>query len=149
MSTYILTTKELEKLLQNQYVERCSERSITYTPEYKKWALNQYKEGIGPREIWRKAGFDMCLLRHDYPKQCLRRWRVVVQKKGEAGLIESRGKNSSGRPKTKGLTDGDKIKRLELQVKYLEAENSFLAQLRARRAESNSGHIKNSKSLEK
>jgi hypothetical protein len=44
--------------------------------------------------------------------------------------------------------DKAKLKRLELQVKYLEAENDFLAKLRAKRAESNSGRLKNIKSLD-
>lgn len=42
--------------------------------------------------------------------------------------------------------DKDKMKRLELQVKYLEAENDFLAKLRAKRAERNSGHVRSMKS---
>lgn len=42
--------------------------------------------------------------------------------------------------------DKAKLKRLELQVKYLKAENDFLAKLRAKRAESNSGLKKNTKS---
>ncbi len=51
------------------------------------------------------------------------------------GLAETRGKGSSGRPRTKNLSDTDKIKRLETQVAYLKAENDFLAKLRAKRAE--------------
>jgi hypothetical protein len=37
------------------------------------------------------------------------------------------------------------MKRMELQIKYLQAENDFLAKLRAKRAESNSGQKKNTK----
>jgi hypothetical protein len=44
-------------------------------------------------------------------------------------------------------SEKDKIKRLELQIRYLQAENAFLAKLRAKRAESNSGRMKNSKLL--
>ena len=42
----------------------------------------------------------------------------------------------------------DKLKRLELQVRYLQAENDFLAELRAKRAESNSGRARNTGSSE-
>ena len=37
-----------------------------------------------------------------------------------------------GRPKTKGLTDTDKIKRLKIEVAYLKAKNDFLVKLRAK-----------------
>ena len=65
----------------------------------------------------------------------------------DEGFIESRGR-AGGRIKTKNLSDADKIKRLEAQVAYLKAENDFLAKLRAKRAESNSGRVKNISSSE-
>ena len=68
------------------------------------------------------------------------------KKKGFEGLTEARGKGGASRLKIKELTDADKIKRLELQIKYLENENDFLARLRAKRAESNSGQKRNIKS---
>ncbi len=43
-------------------------------------------------------------------------------------------------------SDKDKTNRLELQIKYLKAENDFLAKLRAKRAESNSGRARNTSS---
>jgi hypothetical protein len=50
--------------------------------------------------------------------------------------IETRGgHNGGGRFKTKGLTETEKIKKLEAEVAYLKAENDFLAKLRAKRAE--------------
>ncbi len=59
--------------------------------------------------------------------------------------------NAKGGVQSDGGTraEREKIKRLELQVKYLEAENDFLAKLRAKRAESNSGLVKNIKSSER
>lgn len=44
--------------------------------------------------------------------------------------------------------EADRVRRLELKVLYLEAENDFLAKLRAKRAESNSGRWKNTDSSE-
>jgi hypothetical protein len=106
-------------------------------------ALDQHRQGISPKDIWRRAGFDINEWTVDYTRDCLKRWKKIVSKKGFKGLMVYR---ATGRPKTKG-TDADKIKRLELQVRYLEAENHFLAKLRAKRAESNSGQVKNLKSL--
>ena len=54
-------------------------------------------------------------------------------------------KETEGVQYDKGPTDTetDKIKRLELQVKYIEKENYFLAKLRTKREERNSGLKKN------
>jgi hypothetical protein len=51
---------------------------------------------------------------------------------------DGRGKTkgfNQGRSRIKGLTDVDKIKRLEATVAYLKAENDFLAKLRSGKAE--------------
>ena len=74
-----------------------------------------------------------------------------MKKKGLAGLTSLGGIHyDRGRSNKKDLVkvESDKLKRLELQVKYLQAENNFLAKLRAKRAESNSGRLKNTKSSE-
>lgn len=148
MHTHIHSGEEIAKLMENPYVLRCSEKSITYTYDFKKRALELYKQGVSSNEIWKRLGFDISRWRKTYAKDCIRDWKEVVENKGLEGLAECRGLGSSGRPKTKGVTDQDRIKRLELQVRYLQAENDFLAKLRAKRAERNSGRLKNSKLLE-
>lgn len=73
----------------------------------------------------------MNVIGRDTPKDNLKRWRKIYNKKGLDGLVETRGR--IGRPRTKGITPEDKIKRLETENAYLKAENDFLAKLRARR----------------
>lgn len=145
MHIHIHPSEEIEKLSVNPYVLKCSEKSITYTHEFKKRAVELYRQGVSSNEIWRRSGFDISKWKKTYTKDCIRDWKEIVEKKGYEGLAESRGLNASGRPKMKGVTDADKIKRLELHIIYLKAENDFLAKLRAKRAESNSGQIKNSR----
>lgn len=146
MSTHTFSSEEISVLRKNPCVAKVTERSITYTYEFKKRALELHTQGISSKEIWRRAGFDVQIWVKDYTKDCLKQWKKIVKKNGFEGLTRRRGEGSAGRPKTKGVSDADKIKRLELQVKYLEAENDFLAKLRAKRAESNSGQMKNSES---
>jgi len=145
MNTHTHSSEEINSLSKNPYVKRCSAKSITYTFEFKKKAVEQYNEGIGSKEIWKQAGFDISKWRKTYSKDCIKDWRNIVKQRGFEGLIKARGKESTGRIKTKGLTDSDRIKRLELQIKYLKSENDFLAKLRAKRAESNSGQNRNIK----
>ena len=62
-----------------------------------------------------------------------------MERSGVEGLTNPGGTTHDRGP---DHTTKDTLKRLALQVKYLQAENDFLAQLRAKRAESNSGRIK-------
>jgi transposase-like protein len=137
--------EEIAKLKQNPCVYNCTERSINYTYEFKQRALSLHKEGVSAREIWRRSGFDTNKWQKHYFRGTLRDWRKVVEKRGVEGLLKPGGIQYDRGP---NKTDKDKLKRLELQVKYLEAENDFLAKLRAKRAESNSGRVKNTDSSE-
>jgi len=131
MSKRIYTEEEQAALAANKHVRRCSDRSITYTEAFKRWAVQQYNEGHSSREIFEQGEFDLRVIGPDAPKHCLKSWRHIVEKKGVKGLAESRGK--AGRPKTSNLSDKEKIEYLEAKVAYLKAENDFLAKLRAKR----------------
>jgi hypothetical protein len=52
-----------------------------------------------------------------------------------SGLTEVRGKKSTRRKRKWRNTETDRLKWLEAEVTYLKAENAFLAQLRAKKAE--------------
>ena len=135
--------EEIALLRQNPNVFSCTEKSVNYTYEFKKRALELYAQGVYAREIWKRAGFDISKWRHDYCRGTLNDWKKIVKKHGVSGLLKIGGIQYDRGP-TK--IDKDKLKRLELQVKYLEAENDFLAKLRAKRAERNSGQMRNTKS---
>jgi hypothetical protein len=137
------SNEEIAKLRQNPCVFSCTERSVNYTYEFKKRALALHKEGVSAREIWTRSGFKTDKWRKSYFGETLRDWKKIVKKNGIEGLLKPSGIQFDRGP---NKTDKDKLKRLELQVKYLEAENDFLAKLRAKRAESNSGQARNTKS---
>ena len=136
MSKRIFTSEQLRELRSNKYVRKCSKKSVSFTSDFKILAVSLYKQGLALSEVFRRAGFDLSTIGKETPKACLKRWRKLVKNKGESGLSECRGKGGNGgRPKIKGLTDADKIERLEVQVAYLKAENAFLAKLRAKQKE--------------
>lgn len=112
-------------------------KSITYSKDFKIRAVKLYNEqGLTSTEIFRQEGFDLNLLGKDKPKDCLKRWNKVYRANGERGLmVETRGRLGGRHKKPRDKTDMDKIKRLEVEVAYLKAENDFLAKLRARKAE--------------
>jgi transposase-like protein len=134
MSKRRLTTAQITELSQNKNVSKCSAKSITYSKAFKVLAVKKYyEEGYSSRMIFEEAGFDRQLIGLNVPDGCLNRWRKIYKSKGEDRLkVETRGKHSkSGRPKTRGVTDADKIKRMKIEIAYLKAENDFLVKLRA------------------
>lgn len=127
MSNKSLTKKEIEILSKNSYVKNISEKSITYTDEFKNIFIIEYENGMTPSTIFKKYGFDIEVLGYDRIKDSSYRWRN--QAKREDGLSDTR-KVKSGRPKTKDLTDSELISRLEHKIAILEQENSYLKKIR-------------------
>jgi hypothetical protein len=140
------SSDEIAELRRNPCVFDCTEKSVYYTHEFKKRALELQAQGVHTKEIWRRSGFDVTKWKDEYFRCTLRDWRKAVEKHGVEGLARR-----GGTPHDRGpnKTGKDATLRLELQVKYLQAENDFLAKLRAKRAESNSGRMKNTQSFER
>jgi hypothetical protein len=142
----IFSSENIAELKANPSVFSISERSIMYTCEFKLRALELHAQGVSAKEIWRRSGFDISRWKKDYCRYNIRDWRRIVQRRGLKGLSNWPGRQIDHGPSAGETIDTDKVRRLELQVKYLKAENSFLAKLRAKRGESNSGLVKNTNS---
>jgi hypothetical protein len=140
------SSEQIAELKRNPGVFNCTHNSVNYTYEFKKRALALHEEGVPAREIWKRSGFDTGMWKKHYFKGTLRDWKKIAAKYGTEGLMKPGGIQFDRGPNN---TDKDTLKRLELQVKYLEAENAFLAALRAKRAESNSGRVKNTGSSDR
>jgi len=134
------TDEQISILKSNPCVFNCTNNSVNYTFEFKKRALELNDIGINAREIWLRSDFDVSWWRKEYFRETIRDWKRIVKQKGIDGLLRPSGIQFDRGPSSTGV---DKVKRLELQVKYLKAENDFLAKLRAKRAESNSGRVRN------
>lgn len=139
----IFTKEQIAELRQNHCVFECRERSIHYTYEFKKRALDLYAKGVKPDEVWRQAGFNPDIWKKQYCADTIKDWRRMVKKRGLESLTKPSGVQADGGYKRARSPEADRVRRLELQVQYLEKENDFLAKLRAKRAESNSGRKKN------
>jgi transposase len=128
----LYSKEEIARLKQNPGVFWCCEKMVNYTYEFKKRAFELYAKGIKEKEIWKRAGFATDKWKGNYFRDTVKDWRRIVRKKGVDGLKKQGGVHYDRGP-TK--VDSDTLKRLEIRVKYLEAENDFLAKLRAKRAE--------------
>lgn len=128
MSKKIFSDSEVRSLSKNKCVTKVSNKSITYSFEFKKRFIEEYNQGKLPRVIFEEVDFDIEVLGMKRIETAGKRWRKTFKEKGELGLKDSR-KGKSGRPLERKLSDSEKIKRLEAQIKYLEIENEFLKKL--------------------
>jgi transposase-like protein len=124
--------EQIKDLLSNKNVYKCSSESITYSKQFKLWAIRRYyDDGYSPNAIFREAGFNLDVIGRNRPKECLTRWRNTYNNKGEKELTkETRGRPGGKRPKMEFKSDKEKIKYLEAKIAYVDAENDFLAKLR-------------------
>ena len=131
------SSEDIEKLNKSPFVVRCYGRTVKYTFEFKMKVLELHSQGVTSKEIWKRLGFDISKWRKGYAKDCIVEWKKLVKKRGFGGLQARSDKYES--------SETNKIRCLELEVRYLKAENDFLAKLRAKRAESNSSRNKSMK----
>ncbi|WP_058306983.1 HTH domain-containing protein [Gracilibacillus massiliensis] len=111
------------QLRSNPFIEKVSETTISYTKEFKERFHHEYQTGKGPSAILSDMGIDPTLLGEKRRSSLVQRIKEYASRID--GYQDLRGKNS-GRPSTKELTDVDRIKRLEHQIRYLKQENEFL-----------------------
>ena len=128
MSKKIFSDKEVSRLAKNQNILKVSNKSITYSFEFKKKFIDEYKLGKTTRVIFEEAGLDIEILGKRRIETASNRWRKTFKEKGELGLKDTR-KKFSGRSVSRELTDSEKIKRLEAQIEFLKIENVFLKKL--------------------
>lgn len=133
----MFTQEQINQLLKNKNVSRCSSKSITYGKDFKLLAIKRYYEdGHSPRMIFEEAGFDLDIIGKERAKGSLSRWRRTYSKKGEKELTkENRGGSGRRRKKIAHKNSKEKIEYLETKIEYLEAENDFLAKLRGLKRE--------------
>lgn len=128
----MFTAEQIDLLLANKNVSKCSSKSITYKKEFKIWAVKKYfNEGYSPNMIFEEAGFDINIIGRHKPKGRLKEWRKIYEQLGEQGLLEeNRGKHGGRKKELHFKNDKEKIKYLEAKIAYMNAENDFLAKLR-------------------
>lgn len=133
----MFTLEQIDQLLANKNVSKCSSKSITYKKEFKIWAVNKYfNGGYSPNMIFDEAGFDIDMIGRDKPKSCLGRWRRTHALKGEGALLKENRGGLGRRKKQPQFKDKDEeIKYLKAKITYMDAENDFLAKLRGLKRE--------------
>lgn len=128
MSKRHFTKEEIDTLKKNKYVKRVGPKGITYTDEFKVFAITEYEKGSVSTVIFEKAGFNTAVLGESRVYGALKRWRKAYRNNGVMGLRDRR-KGRSGRPRERTLSSEQRLKRQEARIKYLEMELEFQKKL--------------------
>lgn len=119
----------IKLLIKNINIEKMTNNSIIFTKEFKLYAVRENLEkGRFPKDIFLEAGIDLKIIGFDKPKDCLRRWRKIYLKQGEASLVSKSSRELNLKKKT---NIKDELKRAKARIKYLEMENNFLKKIDA------------------
>lgn len=106
-----LTEQEINELLQSKFVEKVFANRIIYTNEFKIMALEEYRRGLAPVEIFVNAGINMELVGRKNAVNLLLKW------------------SKEGVKTSKQISLEQEIEELKAQNAYLKAENEFLKKL--------------------
>ena len=126
MSNKIFTIEEQEKLRVNPWVKNVTDKSITYTEEFRKYFINQYNLGKLPKQIFIEAGFDINILGDERIKSNTKRFKKMSERL--EGFKDTR-EDNSGRPIGGQLSDEEKIKRLKDENLKLKQQLQFFKKM--------------------
>ena len=126
MWKYYFTDEQVELLKKNKHVKHVSNKSISYTLEFKKLFILEY--GIKSATIiFEKAGIPKSILGYERIKASISRWKKQYN---ERSSLEDTRKDNTGKPITRDLTPEEIIEKQKLQIETLKLENEFLRQIR-------------------
>ena len=128
MSKKTFSDEEVRSLSNNKYVKKVSNKSITYTNEFKIHFIAEYNNGKSPRTIFEEAGFNIDVIGLRRIDCSSSRWRKAYNENGVLGLDDTR-RNNSGRPREREVTKDDIIAKQNAEIEYLKAEVELLKKL--------------------
>lgn len=132
----MFTQEEINILLLNENVSKCSPSKITYNKKFKVIAVKQYLEkGYSPNEIFKKANFTLDVIGENRPMHCIRKWKEIYNKKGEEELMQDHRCPPVRNKKIVFKNKNEEIEYLKTKIEYMDAENDFLAKLRGLKRE--------------
>lgn len=127
MNRRIFTKEQIDQISKNRNVRRCSAKSVMYAQSFKLDSLKKYNdEGMGAVQIFEEAGFDLSVIGNRRPNKLMNQWNNALLPKRKLEMPLHR-----ARLKAKRMASGRQIGSLKAKIDYLEAENDFLARLRA------------------
>lgn len=128
MSKITFDEKTIELLRTNPYIAKVSEKSITYSDEFKRLFIEEYLKGKTPKVIFTEFGFDIEILGVKRYEQAAARWIRSYRKDGIIGLRDTR-QDNCGRPTEKPLSKDAIIQKQQAKIDLLEEQLELLKKL--------------------
>ena len=127
MKRYPLSKAYVKELNEHPYVEKATEWTVSFTPEFKQLAYGEYHRGTSMREIFAEAGFDVDRI----GTKRLENFREKLMRKAEeeTGFADKRKDKSLQAPPSTEAQMMKRIRELEHRNAYLEQENEFLKKI--------------------
>lgn len=113
MGVHYFSDKQVEELRRNPYVDKVSNKAITYSEAFKHHFMNELDRKKLPTQIFREAGFDTKVVGNQRIKNFSRRVRKTADR--TEGFTDLR-TLYSGRTQTKERTPEEEIAYLKHQV---------------------------------
>lgn len=135
MTNKKFTQEEINIIRQNPYVLNVTPCKITYTLVFKRFALEQAKQGLKSRQIFQKAGFDTEMLGAPRMTAALKTFKK--QAASSEGLREPKGQSKEERLAKFAKEDFQKkhtkvaIRELQQKIVHLEQEIEFLKKIQS------------------
>lgn len=128
MSKIIFGQTEIDELRKNINVQKVSEKSITYSDEFKRKFIEEYINGKSAKIIFEEADLKIDMIGTKRCQQTTHRWMKTYNKDGLVGLRDTR-KENLGRPTDIPLSKNQIIERQESKIKLLEEQLELLKKL--------------------
>ena len=126
MSNILFNEEQQKRLRANHWVKSVTEKSISFTEDFKIYFINEYNLGKLPKQIFKDAGFDINMLGDKRIEQCTARYKR--QNKRIEGFHDTRA-NNSGRRIGKELSIEEENELLKKQNIKLQQELEFLKKM--------------------
>lgn len=126
MSNILFDEEQQKQLRANHWVKSVTEKSISFTEDFKVYFINEYNLGKLPKQIFKDAGFDINMLGDKRIEQCTARYKR--QNKRIEGFHDTRA-NNSGRRMGKELSIDEENELLKKQNAKLQQELEFLKKM--------------------
>lgn len=127
MKRYPISREYVKELNEHRYVAKATEWTVSFTPEFKQQAYDEYYRGKNMREIFTEAGFDVKKLGQKRIENF--REQLVLKAAEETGFADKRKDKSLQAPPSTEAQLQKRIRELEHRNAYLEQENDFLKKI--------------------
>ena len=126
MSNILFDEEQQKQLRANHWVKSVTEKSISFTDDFKVYFINEYNLGKLPKQIFKDAGFDINMLGDKRIEQCTARYKR--QNKRIEGFHDTRA-NNSGRRIGKEVSFDEVNELVKKQNAKLQQELEFLKKM--------------------